>query len=155
VDLVEKSVREFPNTNFVFIGQKLDPIWTEKLWNFPNAFYLGDKKYEFLPQYLASFDICIIPYNKLRQHGVDPIKLYEYMAMGKPIVATNLDGVEFFRDFPQIRISQTDEEFVIGLKYFIEKINKKELIDRQNLPDFCTWEFKANKIINDILRKMA
>jgi len=154
IDLVEKCVHTFPHVNFVFIGQELDPKWTKKLWGYPNTFYLGDKKYKFLPQYLSNFDVCIVPLNKARQHGGDPIKLYEYLAMGKPVVTTNVEGAEIFKDFPQIRISRTDEEFLEGLRYFINKIKKQEMITRTDLPNFCTWEYKANKVVNDILLLM-
>ncbi len=74
-NLMERVLVEFPAMSFVFIGQQLDQKWMRPVWRYPNAYYLGDKPYRQLPEYLAAFDICIIPYSVQRQHGVDPIRL--------------------------------------------------------------------------------
>ncbi len=153
VDLVEKAVLDMPDVNFVFIGQKLDSKWTEKLWKYPNVYYLGDKYYDLLPQYLFHFDVCIIPYNKETHHNVDPIKLYEYLAMGKPVVATKVGGSTTFSDFPQVRIAESSEDFIRGLQFFIEKVKANLQIEAYPLPDFCLWKNKANRIIRDIIMK--
>lgn len=155
VDLVEKAVVEMPDVNFVFIGQKLNPKWTEKLWKYSNVHYLGDKYYELLPQYLFHFDVCIIPYNKDTHHNVDPIKLYEYLAMEKPIVATRVGGSVTFANFPQVMIADSPDEFVDGLKYFIEKIKSNGKIELKPIPDFCLWKNKANRIVKDINNKIV
>lgn len=52
------------------------------------------KPYDEIPDYLAASDICILPaYNNEIMRNIVPIKLYEYMAAGKPIIATNLPGI--------------------------------------------------------------
>jgi len=155
VDLVEKAVLEMPNMNFVFIGQKLNPKWTEKLWKYPNAHYLGDKYYDLLPQYLSHFDICIIPYNKKTHHNVDPIKLYEYLSMGKPVIATRVGGSITFADFPQVKVVDSPEEFIENLNYFVNMIKSEQTIELKPLPDFCSWKNKANRIVQDINYKVV
>lgn len=155
VDLVEKAVLEMPDVNFVFIGQKLNPKWTEKLWKYSNVHYLGDKYYELLPQYLFHFDVCIIPYNKDTHHNVDPIKLYEYMAMGKPVVATRVGGSGTFANFPQVLVADSPDEFVEGLKLFVSMIKENRKIEVKPIPEFCLWKNKANRIVNDIHNKIA
>jgi glycosyltransferase involved in cell wall biosynthesis len=55
----------------------------------------GQRPYTEMPSYIAAADICILPaypWEKLMQDIV-PIKLYEYMAMGKPVISTKLSGV--------------------------------------------------------------
>jgi glycosyltransferase involved in cell wall biosynthesis/SAM-dependent methyltransferase len=61
------------------------------LRNLPNVFILGEKPYSSLPAYLQCFDICMIPFkeNALTE-CTNPVKLYEYMAAGKPVVSTPL-----------------------------------------------------------------
>jgi glycosyltransferase involved in cell wall biosynthesis len=155
IDLVEKAISEMPDTNFVFIGQKLNPKWTEKLWHYPNAHYLGDKHYRLLPQYLYNFDVCIIPIKISRQHGGEPIKLYEYLAMGKPVVTTRVSGSDTFANFPQVMIADSPDEFIDGLNYFIEKIKSDQKIELKPIPEFCLWKNKATRIVNDIKDKLA
>jgi GT2 family glycosyltransferase len=52
---------------------------------------LGARPYEQMPALLASFDVCVIPFllNQVT-HATDPVKLYEYLSQGKPVVATDM-----------------------------------------------------------------
>jgi glycosyltransferase involved in cell wall biosynthesis len=55
----------------------------------------GKQPYERIPHLIAAADICLLPaYDNEIMHNIVPIKMYEYMAMGKPIIATKLYGVE-------------------------------------------------------------
>ena len=54
----------------------------------------GKQPYETIPAFIASSDICLLPaYNNEIMRDIVPIKLYEYMAMGKPVITTKLPGV--------------------------------------------------------------
>ncbi len=153
VTLMERTLSQFPQASFVFIGQQLNPKWIRPLWCYSNAHYLADKPYQQLPNYLAAFDICIIPYSIQRQHGGDPIKLYEYLAMGKPVVTTDIGGAGAFKDYPQVRVAQTDEEFIAGLRFFVEQIQSRKIIQVQPLPAECSWKAKADQIIRAVERR--
>ncbi|MBP6016206.1 MAG: glycosyltransferase [Candidatus Promineofilum sp.] len=153
VDLMSHIVQQLPDVNFVFIGQELNSSWVKPLWQHSNAHYLGDKPYDQLPHYLAAFDVCTIPYNQERQHGVDPIKFYEYLAMGKPVVTTNIGGVSVFRDFPQVRIAEDVAGFLEGVRYFTDAIRQGRAIPISELPEAYTWRAKADEIIQSLLLK--
>jgi glycosyltransferase involved in cell wall biosynthesis len=59
-----------------------------------NVYFLGARPYERLYEYLAAFDVLLIPFLVTDlTRAVNPIKLYEYCATGKPIVATPIDDV--------------------------------------------------------------
>lgn len=59
----------------------------------------GKKPYEEIPEYIAAADICILPAypDEPIMQDIVPIKLYEYMAMGKPVICTRLPGI--FKEF--------------------------------------------------------
>lgn len=59
-----------------------------------NVHLLGEKSYEDLPAYLKAFRICIVPF-RLNSHNLScsPLKLYEYLATGKPIVSVEIPHV--------------------------------------------------------------
>ena len=53
---------------------------------------------EFVPAYLAASDVVVIPYPRLRRYdyGISPVKLFEYMASGRPMVASNLASIRLY-----------------------------------------------------------
>jgi glycosyltransferase involved in cell wall biosynthesis len=54
----------------------------------------GKQPYERMPEFIAAADLCLLPaYNNKIMHNIVPIKMYEYMAMGKPVIATRLPGI--------------------------------------------------------------
>ncbi|MBE2197600.1 MAG: glycosyltransferase [Anaerolinea sp.] len=148
VSLMQQCLADMPDVQFVFIGQQLNPNWVKPLWQFNNAHYLGDKPYQQLPQYLSAFDICIIPYHMTRQHGGDPIKFYEYLAMENLIVTTNIGNVTAFADYPQVCIAHSATEFVNGLKEFVHQSQQRMAIPRFSVPSEHLWRHKADLIIH-------
>jgi len=60
----------------------------------PQMILAGKQPYDLIPELIASADICLLPaYDNEIMHDIVPIKMYEYMAMGKPVVSTKLFGV--------------------------------------------------------------
>jgi len=94
-ELIKYVSQNNPNYSFVFVG----PFYTDisSLKGIKNIYFLGEKNKEVLPFYIKYFQICIIPY-LIRQYteNVYPTKLNEYLAMGKPVISTNLPEVVFF-----------------------------------------------------------
>jgi len=155
VQLMIQIVSEMPDVNFLFIGQQLNPNWVKPLWQYSNAHYLGDKRYEDLPDYLAAFDICLIPYDVTRQHGVDPIKFYEYLAMGKPIVTSDIGNVGAFGSYPQVYIASSPQTFKEGVKGFVQQKKNHVPIPTRPLPPEHLWRTKADTIIRAIASKQT
>lgn len=154
VELMINIASKMKDVSFVFIGQQLNKQWMKPLWQLPNIYYLGDKHYQSLPNYLSAFDICIIPYSVERQHGGDPIKFYEYLSMGKPIVTTNIGNVGDFRDYPFVCIADSSEDFYNGLKDLLKKNLFSNSFSQSSVPDYCLWQTKAEKILSDISDKL-
>ena len=150
-----KVVRALPDVSFVFIGRRLSPRWVAPLWKEPNCHYLGDKRYQELPSYLAAFDVCFIPYSPERQHGGDPLKFYEYLAMGKPTVTTNIGGVGKFADYPQVRITETVSEFLGPLSHFIDSVKHGRQIVQRPVPTECEWKTKADMMLQTMKQRLA
>jgi glycosyltransferase involved in cell wall biosynthesis len=83
----------------------------------------GKQPYDLLPQYLAAADICLLPaYNNEIMRDIVPIKMYEYMAMGNPVIATRLPGIE--KEFG-------DDNGIIFINNSNETVNRSlELIEK-------------------------
>jgi glycosyltransferase involved in cell wall biosynthesis len=143
--LIEDTAHELPSYSFVMIG----PIDTNisSLKSLKNVYFLGPKPYENLPNYIQSFDVCLIPFkiNELTK-SVNPIKMYEYLSAGKPVISTPLPEVLQYKDV--VEIAETKEEMVREIlkatkkrepEIEYEKVKIRQKIGRENSWD-ARWE---------------
>jgi glycosyltransferase involved in cell wall biosynthesis len=113
--LYEQAARAHPEWNFVVVGPMMEKLVDlSRLKRLANVHFLGPRSRQELPSYLKGFDVCTIPYvcDKLAE-SIFPLKLFEYLAAGRPIVTTALPELLPFREY--IRIGNTDEEFLSAL----------------------------------------
>ena len=101
-----------PDWNFVFIGGEKPGANLSALKKLPNVHFLGLKPNEMLPQYIAQFDACLNLFadNELSR-DVSPLKFYEYLATGKPIVSTP-QPEQVMQYAPIMQIARSEEEFI-------------------------------------------
>jgi glycosyltransferase involved in cell wall biosynthesis len=101
-DLLERMADRFPNAELLLVGP-----WTarggKRLLTKPNVLWLGGRPSEEIPWIMASFDVGLIPFevNDLTV-CVNPIKLYEYLAAGIPVVSTAIPEAEPHRPFVDV-----------------------------------------------------
>ena len=90
--LIERLIELMPEATFVFVGPQVEQQASSL--RRPNVHLLGRREHRELPGYIDGFDVCLIPY-RLSQftQTVWPTKLHEYLARGKPVVATSLPEV--------------------------------------------------------------
>ena len=94
VEIIESICKEFPRASIVLIGRVTNNRIVSLSKKYKNLLLLNEKSYESLPSYLKAFDVCIIPFllNKLIK-ATHPVKFFEYLAAGKPIVSTKLPEI--------------------------------------------------------------
>lgn len=100
-DLLRHIALARPGWSIVMIG----PVWSnrtgeaEELGRLPNVHFVGARPYASLPAVIGQLDVCLIPHTlDALTASMDPIKLYDYLAIGKPIVTTPVAGVDRFAD---------------------------------------------------------
>jgi len=114
LDILDALTRRLADWSFVFIGPLMFRPENDRargIFARPNVHHIPPVPYLELPAYLERFDVCILPF-LINDHtkGNDPIKIYDYFAFGKPVVATRTAGIE--RVEPMIRIASDPDEFV-------------------------------------------
>jgi GT2 family glycosyltransferase/SAM-dependent methyltransferase len=109
VGLVTRIARRHPDWDFVLVGGIFDTK-VDKLRALSNVTFLGQQPYESMPKYLHHFDACIIPFliNDVTR-ATDPVKFYEYIAAGKPVVSVNLPELALYRDV--VYLAETEDQF--------------------------------------------
>ena len=114
--LVREVSEKMPQVSFVIIGPAHIDISEVK--NSPNVFYLGAKPYQSLPGYLHHSDVGSIFFKRTPLiESVSPIKLYEYMAAGLPVVSTEWEEMKLLNS-PALLVSDKDE-FIAALNNII------------------------------------
>ena len=93
--------RERPEWQLVLVGPigEGDPgTRVTSLGDLPNVHFLGPRHRDELPGYLRGFDVCLLP-NRLNRYTrhMFPLKFFEYLAAGKPVVMTPLHSLEAYR----------------------------------------------------------
>lgn len=112
VDLVEAVANRLQPGTLVLVGPNLlQPSDLERLRRCGNVVLTGPMPYAELPEVMRAFDVCITPHRVTPfTESLNPIKLWEYLAAGKPIVSTPVAG---FRDYPQhVRTAADPEAFL-------------------------------------------
>ncbi len=86
---LEVAAQARPDWSFVFIGRELPGVDLSRLHAMPNCYFLGLKPNEQLPAYISRFDACLNLFAASDlSKDVSPLKFYEYLATGKPVVST-------------------------------------------------------------------
>lgn len=130
LDLVAEVARQNPEASFVMVGP-LAKITEEELPRESNIYYLGQRNYHELPNYLKGFTIAMMPFalNDSTKY-ISPTKTLEYMAARKPIISTPITDV--VRDYAHcVDIINNADEFTAAIKR-ITACNGKEWEERNN-----------------------
>lgn len=112
--LLMRSAAMRPQYQFVLIGPDLDgSLQASGVTSEANIAYLGAKPYEDVASYLPFFEVGIIPF-KVNEYTVSafPLKMYEYMAAGRPVVATELPKCA---QHPYVHTAMNAKQFVVQL----------------------------------------
>jgi len=163
VDLLEYLAAAHPDKSFVLVG----PLWPvflrrfrppaiaiKRLRKYSNVYLLGRRSYTQTPAYVHNFDVAIIP------HYVDQfmkytgsMKLLEYLACGRPVVATPTSGAENFAPLVYLAESKKD---------FSEKIDRARQNDTMELKEKRVekarqydWSIQIDKMMEIIKSKLS
>lgn len=138
---------------FVFVGGKYGDVgeWMRKLKELGNVHFLGDKHYNLVPCYIASFDVCMIPH-RVDEFTLsnDPIKVYEYLYLGKPVVSTNISLSDELRG--NVFIADDEKKFLKFLDMAVGLSNDKNFTEGQimAIKEEMFWEGRAKLMLDKI-----
>ena len=126
IEMIAKAADAKPDWQFVIIGPvvKIDPA---TLPQNKNIHYLGGKSYKELPQYLAGWDVALIPFamNESTKY-ISPTKTPEYLAAGIPVISTPIkDVVSPYGDNKLVHIAQNAQELVKCGESILKKKTRK------------------------------
>lgn len=150
-ELLEKVFDKNPDKNFVFVGPINDDLLPATWYKKSNVHLIGRVPFEEMPSILKGFDVAIIPFKKDGvSNTIFPLKLFEYLGSGVPVVSTNFN--EDLKDFTKqtVNYCATADEFSIALNDAIENESIIRKNERVKIAEENTWEKRA-KEFSDLL----
>jgi teichuronic acid biosynthesis glycosyltransferase TuaH len=142
-DVIEKN----KDKNFVFAGPVAKEWVPASFLELENVHFIGRIPYDEMPSVLKCFDVAIIPFRKYEDSStVFPMKLFEYLGAGKPVVSTdfNPDLENFTNDL--VAYCSNAEEFSAAINKALKKDNEFLQQERIELASNHTWESRAAAI---------
>ncbi|WP_420386820.1 glycosyltransferase [Roseivirga sp.] len=144
-ELIDYCARNMEDYHFLFYG----PVKT-KIPPLPdNVYFPGSVEQKLLPKKILNFEAGLIPFvkNELTQ-AIYPLKINEYLAMGKPVVSTDFSDLS---DFTQVaEITSNKEEFLKALKRIIRYNSRLKTQKRIEFAKANSWENRARQFAEAI-----
>ena len=150
VSLVESLARRFSSGTIALVGPNLlTADDRQRLAACGNVALTGPVPYARIPETMRAFDVCITPHRRTAfTESLNPIKLWEYLAAGKPIVATDVAG---FRDYPQfVRLASDADSFGQAVE---DALSEKDTAGEARRAEARrhSWEARLDQVIDVLL----
>ncbi|MBI3627201.1 MAG: glycosyltransferase family 4 protein [Candidatus Sungbacteria bacterium] len=163
-DILARAAKILPTYDFVFIGGSPREYedFRKKFGSYANIHLLGRRPHNEIPRYLATADILALPNSAQDPESVystSPIKLFEYMASGKPIVAADLPAIReivseeevfFFRPDDPESLAEKMKEVFQNLEFGEGKAKAAKIKVSQ-----YTWDHRARAILSFLVRHVS
>ncbi|GAA4811384.1 glycosyltransferase [Litoribaculum gwangyangense] len=149
IDLLVHIAKQKPEWSVVLVGPEDEKFKNCALHQMPNVYFLGSKDSKELPSYIKGFDICTNPQivNDITI-GNYPRKIDEYLAMGKPVVATDTKAMEMFNQ--HVYLGKTKEDYVKLIELALAEHSNSKSNQRIAFAKSHTWENNVKDIYNAI-----
>jgi GT2 family glycosyltransferase/glycosyltransferase involved in cell wall biosynthesis len=152
MELIVHCARRHPKWHFVLIGA-VDGCDVTEAASLPNVEFLGEKSYGELTHYLYAFDVCLIPFKLVDlTRATNPVKVYEYLCAGKPVVATDMPEL---RRLPagMVEIARTHAEFEKAVATCLKQRDPALAKRRQLWTGRHSWDVRARKLAGVVARQ--
>ncbi len=154
-ELLAEIAEKHPDWTVILVGPVGILANVEPLEKLPNVLFTGRVPYAEVPQYVKAFDVCLNPYHMddVAEH-CSPLKLYEYLATGKPVVSVNMPEVHQFRDL--IAVAYDRAEFVRLVEETVSSLAEQSIeaiTARMQEAHHHTWD-KRFETVTAALAKM-
>lgn len=137
--LLESIADKRKDWSFVFVGPEDEHFQRSRLHHMSNVHFSGAKKPEMLATYISAFDVCMNPqYVNPITIGNYPRKIDEYLAMGKPTIATLTESMLYFKDY--VALANNEQEYIDGIERLLATDGAGLQRDRRTFALSHSWE---------------
>lgn len=146
IDLLVTLAKANLSYNWVLVGPEDEEFKTSELHQLENVHFLGRKDPDDLPGYISRFDVCINPQKVNKSTlGNYPRKVDEYLALGKPVIATYTEFMKSFEGY--VYLCRNTEEYLKAINTALNEDENDSIKNKRR--DFAlnhTWENSVDKL---------
>jgi len=145
IDVLVYIATQQPDWSVVLVGPEDEDFRNSKLHTLENVYFLGKKNPNELAGYIKGFDVALNPQvvNVITDINY-PLKIDEYLAMGKPTVATKTTFMNYFKEYTYLPTSK--EEYVVEIEKALKEDSEELRKARRYFASKHTWENFVNQI---------
>jgi glycosyltransferase involved in cell wall biosynthesis len=148
-ELLDAIARARPDWAFVLVGpvsSQLEPTARRFVQNHPsNVYLLGQCDVVDVPNYIQACQVCLLPYRRDKYtESIDSLKLYEYLACEKPVVATDIPAAH--EQSQVVQIAKDAIDFVNQLQSALEPASLEKRALRRSIALQNTWNHRVEQI---------
>src|SRR6266446_2683225 len=155
-ELVADLARRRPDWDFVLVGSTFSAD-IKRLAKLPNVSLPGEKHYAEIPDWVRKFDVVIIPFKRTPlTESTNPVKAYEILAAGKPIVSVPIPEMRALSRF--VRLASDAKEFEQEISAALTEKEPKLIEARRAFAKENTWEKRYEVLapaVRDVFRKAS
>ena len=145
-DAVREAARTLSGWRFQLAGRVEDPE-IAALADLPNLETLGEIPFTEVPRFLAGLDVALVPFRDLPlTRAVDPVKLYEALASGLPVVARRLPETQRWSE-PLVYLYDGAEDFVRQLRRAVAEHTPELAAERRRAAESESWDHRAAELL--------
>jgi glycosyltransferase involved in cell wall biosynthesis len=158
LELLARVAQRCVDWSFVLVGPVSISYGEEQqtlqtLRALPNVHLLGRKPVHEVPLYISACDVCLLPYRVNEwTRNIDSLKLYEYLACGKPIVATDVPAAQRFSSV--VRIAKSERDFVSSMQAALSEDSSALHDERRHIATQHTWQQRVDTLSAAIERRL-
>lgn len=153
LDLIRVVAERRPHWRILLAGPQYPAGYLDGsgLTGLPNVEYLGPLPQAEVPDFLRSLDVCLMPHRDTDySRSMGPLKLYQYLASGRPIVSTEVAGLEKVRD--HLLVARAPEEFIEHIETALRTDTEERSAERIEAARQNTWPIRVREMF-DVVQK--
>jgi glycosyltransferase involved in cell wall biosynthesis len=150
-ELLARLARTMPDVSFTMVGPLDFDFRIAHLHTEPNLRWIGRRDYAEMPAYIGAFDVCLIPFlpGKVSQ-TTNPVKVFEYFALGKPVVSTPMHELLPFAEAGLLRLARGEEEFASAMRASLKETAGELQERRREVARNHSWRALTERMLSSL-----
>jgi glycosyltransferase involved in cell wall biosynthesis len=155
-ELIITTAKLCPETSFVLIGPASKLFKKAKRMFPPNLYHFSEVPYSEVPSLINLFNVCILPFKVSSiSDSTDPVKLYEYFAMGKPVISIPMRQLSRYKNESLLWFANSAAEFADRIGVALKSDTDQQRQKRKQVAKENSWEASAKKIIDSVTANLT